>query len=61
MAAQGKKWMQNLKIKKGALRSKLGAKNGQPIPKTKLDKATKSKNPLEKKEAVLAETFRKAK
>lgn len=53
------KWMGKLDIKKGALRSELGVKSGD-IPAKKLKAATKSKNPLEKKRAVLAETFKKA-
>ncbi len=55
-----KKWMQDLDIKKGALRKKLGAKEGKPIPEKKLEKATHSSNPKTRKQAVLAETFRKA-
>lgn len=42
----------------GALRKKLGVKEGQKIPENKLEKATHSKNALTKKEAVLAETLR---
>lgn len=56
------KWMQDA-VKpenKGKLRKKLHAKEGEPIPAKKLAKATHSKNPTLKKEAVLAETFRKA-
>jgi len=55
------KWMQN-SVKpenKGKLRAKLGAKEGKPIPEKKLEKASHSKNKTLKKEAVLAETFRK--
>jgi hypothetical protein len=44
---------------KGKLRSKLGAQPGQPIPANKLAKAAKSTDPTLKKEAVLAETFKK--
>lgn len=58
--AEKKKWMQDLDIKKGALRKKLHAKSGEPIPAKKLEKATHSKNPKTRKQAVLAETFRKA-
>ena len=57
----GKKWMQKA-VKpsaKGKLRAKLGAKPGKPIAAKKLEKAAHSKNPALKKEAVLAETFRK--
>ena len=45
---------------KGKLRKKLHAKEGEPIPYKKLEKATHSKNTTLKKEAILAETFRKA-
>lgn len=55
-----KKWMQNLDIKKGALRKELKVKGDKPIPVKKLEKAAHSKNPTLKKRAVLAETFRKA-
>jgi hypothetical protein len=55
----GKKWIQGADIKKGALREKLGAKKGHNIPESKLKKAEKSKNPTLKKEAVLAENFKK--
>lgn len=54
------KWMQNLDIKKGELRKKLGVKEGEKIPNKKLEKATHSSNPKTKKQAVLAETFKKA-
>lgn len=59
----GKKWMQKAvkPANKGKLRAKLGAKTGEPIPAKKLAKAAHSKNPTLKKEAVLAETFRKTK
>ena len=55
------KWMQDAvkKENKGKLRAKLGAKEGKPISAKKLEKAAHSKNPTLKKEAVLAETFRK--
>jgi len=58
MAAK-KKWIQDIKMKKGALRKELGVKKGKKIPAKKLAKAARSKNPLEKKRAVLAENFRK--
>lgn len=45
--------------RKGLLRKKLGVKAGEKIPAKKLDKAAHSKNPALKKEAVLAETFKK--
>lgn len=54
------KWIQKMHLDKGALRKKLHVKEGQNIPLNKLDKAMHSKNPLLKKEAVLANTFRKS-
>ena len=60
------KWMQeaNEEMKekgtKGALRSELGAKKGQKIPLSKLEKASHSSNKLLKKRAVEAKNFRKA-
>ena len=56
---EGKKWIQGADIKKGALRKKLGVKEGQDIPASKLKKAENSKNPTTRKQAVLAETFKK--
>jgi hypothetical protein len=55
------KWIQKATSPKtrGALRKKLGAKEGQPIPMDKIDKATKSKNPKTQKQARLAVTLRK--
>lgn len=54
-----KKWIQGADIKKGALRKKLGIKEGQDIPADKLKKVEHSKNPKTRKQAVLAETFKK--
>lgn len=54
------KWMQNVHPKKGALHKQLGVPEGKKIPAKKLEKATHSKDPLLKKRAVLAETYRKA-
>jgi hypothetical protein len=54
------RWMQSLDLKKGALRRELDVPSGKKIPYKKLEKATHSKNPLLKKQAVLAMTFRKA-
>jgi len=48
-------------LKHGALREQLGVKEGETIPVKKLAAAAHSDNPLLKKRAVLAETFRKAK
>jgi hypothetical protein len=55
----GKKWIHGADIKKGALRKKLGVKEGHKIPEAKLEKAEHSKNPKTRKQAVLAETFKK--
>lgn len=52
-------WMSKMKLKKGALRKELGVKDGEKIPAKKLERATHSKNKLEKKRAILAETFKK--
>lgn len=43
----------------GALRSALGAKEGEDIPAKKLEKATHSDNPTLRRRAVLAETMKK--
>jgi hypothetical protein len=56
---ENKKWIQGADIKKGALRSKLGVKEGHDIPAAKLKKAEHSANPKTRKQAVLAETFKK--
>lgn len=56
-----KNWIQKA-IKpsnKGALRKKLGAKEGMPIPMDKLKKAEKSKNPTTRRQASLAVTLKK--
>ena len=55
----GKKWIQGAHIKKNALRNKLHVKEGHKIPEKKLEKAEHSKSPKMRKEAVLAETFKK--
>lgn len=52
-------WIQSAIKKPGALKASLGVKKGEKIPKEKLEKATKSKNPVTKKRAVLAETLMK--
>ena len=58
--AKKKKWIAATKkkmVKKGtvgALRKQLGAKEGKPIPKAKLRKAAKSKNPKTRKRAQWA-------
>jgi len=52
-------WIAGAIKKPGSLRKTLGIKKGEKIPTAKLKKAEKSKNPLTKKRAVLAETLRK--
>lgn len=53
------KWIQQATSKnKGALRKKLGAKKGKPIPAKKLNAAAK-KGGKEGKEARLAKTLKK--
>lgn len=51
-------WIQKAGIKKGALHKELGVPVGKKIPEKKLKKAEHSKNPLERKRAVLAETLK---
>ncbi len=46
---------------KGALRKTLGVKKGETIPEAKLEKAEHSKNPLTRKRAALAATFKRMK
>jgi len=53
------KWIQDIDLKKGALKKTLKVKKGDKIPLAKLKKAEKSSNPLTRKRANLAETFRK--
>jgi len=55
------KWIQDIDMKKGALRKTLGIKKGENIPEKVLKKAEKSKNPITRKRAVLAETLKKMK
>ena len=52
------KWIQKIGMKKGALHKELHVPSGKKIPESKLMKAEHSKNPLEKKRAVLAETLK---
>ena len=64
MASGSDKWMQNLDIRKGALRKKLGIKPGERIPMKKLlaakKEADKAGDTKTKKQVTLALTFRKA-
>lgn len=54
------KWIQKAlpPSSKGKLHRELGVKEGTKIPESKLAKAEHSKNPLERKRAVLAKTLR---
>lgn len=61
--AKGNKWIQAMNLDKGALTAKAkragGVKKGGGIKESFLAKAEKSPNPTTRKQAVLAETFRK--
>lgn len=52
------KWIQKMHMKKGALHEQLGVPAGKKISEKKLKKAEHSKNPTERKRAVLAETLK---
>lgn len=52
------KWIQDMDMKKGALRKALDVKKGEKIPESKLKKAEHSKNPKTAKRARLAETLK---
>jgi hypothetical protein len=54
-----KNWIKDAIKHPGALRKKLGAKKGKPIPEKKLEKAAHSKNPKTAKQARLAITLKK--
>ena len=51
-------WIKGATQNKGALHKKLGVPEGKKIPAKKLEKAEHSKNPKERKEAVLAKTLK---
>lgn len=51
-------WISKMHMKKGALHKELGVPEGKKIPTKKLAKAEHSKNPLERKRAVLAKTLK---
>lgn len=53
-----KKWIQGAIKHKGALHKDLGVPEGKKIPESKLKKAEKSKSPLVRKRAALAETLK---
>jgi len=52
------KWIQGMHMKKGALHEELGVPKGKKIPEKKLEKAEHSKNPTERKRAILAKTLK---
>lgn len=52
------KFIQKAIKKPGALRKSLHVKKGEKIPEAKLEKAEKSKSPLMRKRANLAETLK---
>lgn len=52
------KWIKKIGMKKGALHKELHVPEGKNIPEKKLKKAEHSKNPTEKKRAVLAQTLK---
>ena len=56
--AEKKNWIADATKNKGALHRKLGVKQGEKIPASKLKKAEHSKNPTERKEANLAKTLK---
>jgi hypothetical protein len=55
--AEKKKWIASAIKHKGALHKELGVPEGKKIPAKKLQKAEHSKNPTERKRAVLAKTL----
>jgi len=59
LGEEKEKWIQKAVKHPGALRKKLGAKEGEPIPAGKLEKATHSKDPTTARQARLAQTLRK--
>lgn len=62
MEKEPKKWMQNLRLKKGALRKTLKIKKGHKIPLEELDEAAEGIGVSQKtaKRARLAKVFRKS-
>ena len=59
--SKDKKWIQKAKIKKGALRKQLGVKKGKKITMAQLNKASKSSNPITRKQVALARVFKNMK
>jgi hypothetical protein len=56
--AEKKNWIAGAIKKPGALHKELGVKQGKKIPTSKLKAAEHSKNPTERKRAVLAKTLK---
>jgi hypothetical protein len=56
--AEKKKWIAGAIKHPGALHKELGVPEGKKIPAKKLEAATHSKNPTERKRANLAETLK---
>lgn len=54
-----KMWIAEATKNKGALHKKLGVKQGEKIPESKIKKAEHSKSPKLRKEANLADTLKK--
>lgn len=61
MALKEKNWIKGAIKHKGALHKELGIPEDTKIPKSKIKKAEKSKNPILAKRANLAETLSKFK
>lgn len=57
MDKKPKKWIQAMKMKKGALHKDLGVPTGKKIPAKKLSKAMHSDNPRIARRARLARTL----
>jgi hypothetical protein len=56
---EGGKWIQGATRNKGALHRNLGIPEDKKIPEKRLEKAERSRNPLIRKEANLAETLKR--
>ena len=54
-------WIKSAVKKPGALHKELGIPESKKIPMKTIDKAAHSKNPLIKKRAILAKTFKNMK
>lgn len=52
-----KKWIQKMKLKKGALHRELGVPEGQKIPASRLEAASHSDNDKLRKRAIVAQTL----